>query len=107
MEEEADAAAMFADRQLERPPEAEWPEWSGYIRTAFQALSNDRFRGAMGGMAGIYYTAVSTYARDHGIDGADLDRFRLFLAALDDEYLAVEAERAKAEADAKAANKGG
>jgi len=100
LDEEPDAAAALGDRvdSLERPPEAEWPEWSGTIRAAWQALSSDRHFGAMGGMGGIYYRAISQYAADHGIGGEDFTPFHAFVTALDAEYLAVEAERAKAEA---------
>jgi hypothetical protein len=66
---------------------------------AWQALRDDRWRGAMGGLTGIYYAAISRYARNHGISGDDFARFHTFVTALDAEYLAFENERAKAEAE--------
>lgn len=53
----------------------------------------------MGGLTGIHYAAVSAYARDHGITGEAFALFHAFVTALDDEYVAFEADRAKAEAE--------
>jgi hypothetical protein len=43
----------------------------------------------MGGEGPIYYVALSRYARDFGITGVDLQRFYVFMNALDAEYLAI------------------
>ena len=101
IEEEADAAEAVGDRiaALDRPPEAEWPDWSRTVQAAWHALKDDRFRGAMGGMAGIYYTAISAYAHDHGIVGDSFRLFVRFVTALDAEYVAFEHDRLKAERD--------
>lgn len=74
----------------------EWPDWSGYLRTAWQALRDDRFYGAMGGMGRIYYTAISRYAADHGIA---IEPFYTFLDAMDSAYVTWAAEKAKQDAD--------
>jgi hypothetical protein len=59
----------------------------------------------MGGIGGIYYQAVSQYARDHGITGENFRVFRAFLGALDAEFLQFEAERQEADRK-KRENKG-
>lgn len=103
MEEESDAAAALADRtdELERPEEAEWPEWSGSLRVAWQALINDRHYGSMGGMGPIYYTAISRYAEDLGLSRSEFDLFHRYLTEMDAEYVAhcAEVEKARAERD--------
>lgn len=101
MEEESDAAAIFSGRtdEIERPEEAEWPEWSGAIRVAWQALRNDRHFGSMGGIGPIYYTAVSRYAEDLGLSRREFDVFLFYLVEMDAEYVdyCAEAEKARAE----------
>lgn len=87
MGEELDAPAPKDDV-------AEWPEWSGYLQQAWQALKDDRFYGAMGGMSRIYYTAVSRYAEDNGIE---LEPFLTFINAMDEVYMAYAFEKAKQE----------
>lgn len=77
------------------------------MRAAWQALRNDRWRGAMGGISGIHYTAVSRYAQDHGITGDAFAAFHVLLTALDDEYQAFEAERQQAEQDKREQDKPG
>lgn len=61
----------------------------------------------MGGLTGIHYAAISRYARDHGIAGEAFATFHAFVTALDDEYVAFEAERAKAEAEKRERERGG
>lgn len=102
IEEEADAAALLSERaeELERPQDAQWPPWSGYIRTAWDALRDDRFMGDMGGMGGIYSTAIDGYAQRHGIEGEDFDNFVTFIRALDTEFLRHISEKRKAQAEA-------
>lgn len=99
MEEESDAAAIFGGDALDRPEEARWPPWSGHIQSAFHELRDDRFYGAMGGLGRIYFHVISTYAQRYAIEGDGFDRFLTFLRAIDDEYVAVQNERAKAESD--------
>ena len=77
----------------------EMPEWSGYLVTAWNALTNDRHRGDMGGCSGIYYQSISAYARDHGLMGDLFHDFYQFLRAMDDEYVAYSGEQAKAAAE--------
>jgi hypothetical protein len=48
----------------------------------------------------ILYSSLSQYARDHGISGDDLNRFHIFINAVDAEWLAFRKEAADAE-DAK------
>lgn len=88
-DEEADAT-QFSDR--ERPEDAVWPEWSGTVRSAWNILRDDRFYGAMGGVSGIYYSAISQFARDHDIP---IWPFALFVMALDNEFVAISNEKAK------------
>lgn len=66
--------------------------WHQLYFRAFDALRYDRHYGAMGGEGPIYYTALSRYARDHGIDGDDLKLFLVFMNAIDAEHLAMAAE---------------
>jgi hypothetical protein len=101
MEEESDARATFAGREseVERPEEAQWPIWSGYIQRAFDQLRDDRFYGAMGGLSRIYYQAKSRYAADHAIVGSAFGDFLIYLGAVDDEFVAITTERQKAEQD--------
>jgi hypothetical protein len=69
-----------------------WPDGSGYLRRAFDALVSDRFYGAMGGMSSIFYTAISRYADDHGIR---LEPFATFIRAMDGVYIEVSMEKQK------------
>lgn len=62
-------------------------------------LRDDRHYGSMGGMGRIYYTALSRYAADHGIQGEGFGTFVTLVSAMDEEYLAVSGERAKEEAE--------
>ncbi|QXZ79667.1 hypothetical protein [Rhizobium sp. L51/94] len=64
-------------------------------------MQYERFIGSFGGEGPIYYTAISAYARDHGIVGDDLKLFHIFINAVDAEYLAISAEDAKRRADAE------
>lgn len=89
MEEDADAAAALQAKAetAERPQEAEWPDWSGHVRAAWSELRDDRFRGAMGGIGRIYFTAIDRYAARFGIAGEDFDFFHWAFRVLDDEYV--------------------
>lgn len=66
---------------------------------AWHVLRNDRHVGAMGGVGPIFYTAMSTYAADHGIRGASFEALRIVVRAMDDVYLAWAAEEAKKAAE--------
>lgn len=95
--EDPEAAALLEERReaLERPADAEWPEWSGYIQRAWVDLKYDRSYGAMGGASPIPYSAYSRYAEDHGISIDDFEMFLEFMSALDTVYLAWLAEQQK------------
>ena len=69
----------------------EWPEWSGYLRSAWHTLREDRFYGSMGGVGRIYYEAVSRYAEDHLIE---IEPFVTFIFAMDEEYVVWAAKKA-------------
>lgn len=99
IEEEPDAAAIFAGREdeIERPEEAQWPPWSVHIQVAFNELRDDRFYGSMGGLGRIYFTAIERYAQRFGIEGSAFDDFVTYVRAIDDEYVLVTNERAEAE----------
>ncbi len=68
--------------------------WHELYFRAFDALQYDRFYGAFGGEGPIYYSALSQYARDHGISGDDLRRFHVFMNAVDGEWLKLQKEKA-------------
>lgn len=53
----------------------------------------------MGGLGRIYFQAINHYAERHGIVDSAFDAFLTLLRVIDDEYVAVQNERAKAEAD--------
>ncbi|MBX9911203.1 MAG: hypothetical protein K2Z25_21175 [Beijerinckiaceae bacterium] len=100
MAEEEDAATFFSQAEpLDESEQAEMPEWSGYLMTAWNQLRNDRHWGDMGGCSGMFYAAMSAYARDHGLIGEELDEFLIFLRVMDDEYVAFSGEQAKEAAD--------
>lgn len=85
-------AAEFPDEEWLQPvedPENDFePQiWHWTYFRAFDALQHDRFFGAMGGEGPIFYMALSQYARDHGISGAALQWFHIFMNALDAEFL--------------------
>lgn len=70
----------------------EWPDWSGYLRTAWNTLRDDRFYGAMGGMGRIYYEAATLYAEKRSIPE---EPFLTFLYAMDEVFMSVCAEKEK------------
>lgn len=76
----ADEADDFDDLdQIEPGLEPYWVGW--------HILRDDRHFGAMGGCSTIFYSAISRYAEDHGIDGTEFDIFLTLLRAMDAEYL--------------------
>jgi len=95
-EEEPDAAPFAADAV--RPDDAQWPEWAGVYRGAWEALRDDRHYGAMGGLGRIYYSAIDRYAERHGIAGSAFDDFLTLVHAMDEEYVAHVTRRQRAEA---------
>jgi hypothetical protein len=99
MEEDEEARAILSSKreQFQRPGDAEWPAWSGYIRDAWSELRDDRHVGAMGGMGRIYFSAIDKYADRFQITGTDFDAFVIFLRAIDDEYMRHVAEKQEAE----------
>lgn len=105
-EEEADAAAFFAgkEQEIERPNDAQWPPWAGYLYQAWQTLRDDRHYGSMGGLGRIYFTAIERYAERHEIDGSAFDDFLLFVRVIDDEYVAVVNEKMKSEQNKRDGN---
>lgn len=76
--------------------------WHEMYFRAFDALRFDRFYGALGGEGPISYLALSQFARDHGIAGIELGMFQTFMAAIDGEWLKVQAEAGKQRADKEA-----
>lgn len=74
---------MLVDRV--NPPEMK-ENLSFYLR-AFHRLSHERHYGAWGGVTSIYYTAISTYARDFGITGSQFEIFLRVIDALDRVYI--------------------
>ncbi len=97
--EEPDAAALFAgkEEEIERPDDARWPRWANHIHVAWVDLRDDRHYGAMGGLGGIYFTAIDRYARRFNISGSAFDNFLMFLRVLDEEYIRYVNEKQKAE----------
>ena len=95
----ADMAKLFAGREeeIERPEDAQWPLWAGYIHAAWNELRDDRFCGAMGGMGRIYFTAIENYAERYDIAGSAFDDFLMFVRVLDDEYMRHADEKQKTE----------
>jgi hypothetical protein len=75
---------------------AEPRTWHDLYFRAFDALQYDRFYGAMGGEGPIYYMALSQYARDHAIVGDEWTQFKIFMNALDGEWLAFRREQDEA-----------
>lgn len=53
----------------------------------------------MGGLGRIWSESIRGYASSFGIVGSDLDDFVTFVRAIDEEYVAVQNEKAKAEMD--------
>lgn len=90
--------------QPEDQLDVEFKPWYGLYLRAFDALQCDRFYGASGGQTAIYYTAISRYAADHGIEGDEFRDFLTFINAIDGEHLAMVAEELKALSTKEKAN---
>lgn len=99
IDEEPDAAALYAQKEIERPIKAVLDDDLERYRTAWIELQHDRFIGDMGGTGGIYYTAISRYGRDHFIGPDEFDVFHALIRAQDAEYLAWLGEKRKEQAD--------
>lgn len=70
--------------------------WHNLYFRAFDDLQYDRFFGAMGGEGPISYLALSQWARDHAVFGEDFHEFKIFMNAIDGEWLQMQRERAEA-----------
>ncbi|WP_446680318.1 phage tail assembly chaperone [Aminobacter aminovorans] len=77
----------------DRPDEAEPQPWHDLYWRAWDALKADRQFGAMGGASAVPYSALSRYARDHGITGSDFRLFQVLFRAIDAEWLTMEAAK--------------
>jgi hypothetical protein len=77
------------------PPDFEPEPWHGLYWRAWQALRFDRPYGALGGEGYIPYTVLRTWARDHDIEGEELDLFLRFMGEIDAEWLKHQASKAK------------
>lgn len=75
--------------------EFEHQGWHELYWEAWDALRFDRQYGAYGGQMPIPYQVISSYARDNRIVGHDLWLFRMFMIALDAEWLKHVAAREK------------
>lgn len=94
--EEDDAAAYFSQHDdVDEEESADMPAWSGYLVAAWNHLRDDRYWSQTGECGGIFYSAISAYAADHGIVGEFFSQFLTFLRAIDDAFVAYSAEQAK------------
>ncbi|QNQ62239.1 hypothetical protein IB024_00290 [Brucella sp. 6810] len=69
------------------PDEAQSEPWHELYWRAWSCVRYDRYYGALGGESPISYMAISRFAADNGIAGADFTFFHRLLSALDDEWL--------------------
>lgn len=99
IDEEPDAAALFIgkEEEIERPNDAQWPRWASHIYAAWIDLRDDRHYGDMGGLGGIYFTAIDRYAQRFNICGTAFDNFLMFIRVLDEEYIRHVSEKQKTE----------
>ena len=70
--------------------------WHSLYFDAWEDLRFDRAYGSMGGQTPISYMAMSQFARDHGLVQSDFRLLRVFVQAIDAEWLAFVDEKAKA-----------
>lgn len=68
-----------------------------FYLSSWRLLSDDRAFNGMGGIGAIPYPAISAFARDHGICGAELTVFHRLIKAIDAEYLNWAIEKQKQE----------
>ena len=97
----------------EKPDDAFVPTGAEFAWAAFWRLHADRpylvtgFAVAMGATvieprAGrIPFSAIDRYARRYGVEGSAFDTFAAIVSAVDNEFMAIEAERAKERAQAR------
>jgi hypothetical protein len=90
-DEEWVVKAAYPNGRIEFEAEA----WHGLYWEAWDALRFDRQYGVYGGQMPLPYQVISSYAADHGIVGDDLWLFRMFMTAIDSEWLKHVAERDK------------
>lgn len=100
----AEIAEEYPEENWGRPKAEEEDDfepriWHDLYFQAFDALQFDRFYGAFGGEGPVHYTALSQYARDHGIAGMDRQFFMIFMNAIDGEWLRYQREEAKKRED--------
>ncbi len=69
--------------------------WHGLYWEAWDAIRFDRQYGVYGGQSPLSYKVVAEYADDHGIVGEDRWFFRMFMTAIDAEWLRYAAARDK------------
>ena len=99
-EEEADAAAMLAAAEDDLAGEDDTlPEGTQFVWRAWQALREDRYYGAYGGLTTIWFASVEAYARRYGIvNPSNFDTFHALLRSIDEEYVSITLERQRDEA---------
>ncbi|MUZ53022.1 hypothetical protein GOZ97_07390 [Agrobacterium vitis] len=98
----AELALEYPDEQWLRPQQADVIDfqhepWHNLYFRAFDDLQYDRFFGAMGGEGPITYLALSQWARDHAVYGEDFHEFKIFMNAVDAEWLQMQRERSETE----------
>lgn len=82
----AEEAALI---EVPLPPEEAEPElWHELYWRAWACVRYDRYYGAFGGESPVSYMAVSRFAADNDIHGADFAVFHRLLTAIDEEWLA-------------------
>jgi len=72
-------------------------DWHGLYFRAWSAMRFERQYGAFGGETPIGYLALLRYAEAESIGPDDWPTFHQFMTIIDDEWLAIAAERRKAE----------
>lgn len=98
IEEQPEMRAVFVEKGVlpaeDTEPEEVRPGLDTYW-VAWHMLRDDRHFGAMGGCSGIYYSAISRYASDHGIRDDEFHVFVVLIRAMDAEFLAWSSEQSK------------
>jgi hypothetical protein len=95
------AATPFAEREAANaapPPEAELPKGAEIYLEAFWQLTTDRPQSGLA-VHPIPFAAIDAYARRYGIQGEAFDALVNAVRAADQVFMAVMAERLKAERD--------
>jgi hypothetical protein len=97
-DEEWVVKAAYPEGRIEFEPET----WHGLYWEAWDALRFDRQYGVYGGQSPLSYKVITEYADDNNILGEDRWLFRMFMTAIDAEWLKFVAKR-----DEKPDEKGG